>query len=278
MSQPANHIDRNGFDLYYEVTGPESGSRSPILLNHGFAGTSRVWRAQAEAFSAQNEFIRWDLRGHGRSASPADEDAYSVDETVEDMAALLDHQGHERAIIGGHSLGGYMALAFYLKYPERVDALFVVATGPGYKSDAPRDEWNIMARALGRRLEKHGLEELRKLDREMDPADHDSVAGLGMAARGLLVQHDSRIIDSLAEIAVPTMIVIGEKDRGYLAASHYMADKIPDARLEIIPNAGHAVNLHQTEQFNAAATQYFAKIASHRRSRSTNGERNETWT
>jgi pimeloyl-ACP methyl ester carboxylesterase len=260
LSQTASHIKRNGAALYYEATGPTSGSGLPVLLTHGFAATSRIWRAQSEAFSARNEFIRWDMRGHGRSGSPPDEAAYSVDETVEDMATLLDQLGHERAIIGGHSLGGYMALAFYLKYPDRVKALFVVATGPGYKSNTPREEWNDMARGLGRRLEKNGLEELRKLDRDMDPADHDSVAGLGRAARGMLVQRDSRIIDSLPDIAVPTLVVVGEKDRGYLAASDYMAGKIPKAELVTIPNAGHAVNLHQTASFNAAATKYFEQI------------------
>jgi len=247
------HIERNDTDLYFEATG----TGSPILLTHGFAATSRMWRAQADVFAARNEFIRWDLRGHGRSASPIKDASYAVDETVEDMAALLDHLGHERAIIGGHSLGGYMALAFHLKYPDRVKALFIVATGPGYKSDAPRDEWNDMARGLGRRLEKHGLEELRKLDREMDPADHDSTAGLGRAARGMLVQRDSRIIDSLPDILVPTLVVVGEKDRGYLAASDYMAEKIPNAELAKIPNAGHAVNMHQTDSFNAVAEIFF---------------------
>jgi len=261
LGYSTNHIDRNGIDLYYEATRPESSSRPPILLNHGFAGTSRVWQPQVDAFSTRNEFIRWDMRGHGRSASPTDEAAYSVDETVEDMAALLDHRGHDRAIIGGHSLGGYMALAFHLKYPDRVSALFVVATGPGYKSDAPRDEWNVMARSLGRRLEENGLEELRKLDRDMDPSDHDCVEGLGRAARGMLVQQDRQIIDSLPGISVPTLVVVGEKDRGYLAASQYMVEKIPNSRLVTIPNAGHAVNLHQTEQFNLAATEYFDEIA-----------------
>lgn len=251
-----SNIQRNGTDLYYEVTG----TGSPILLTHGFAATSRMWRTQLDAFARQNEIIRWDLRGHGRTASPTDEASYSVDETVEDMAALLDHRGHERAIIGGHSLGGYMALSFYLKYPDRVKALLIVATGPGYKSDPPRDEWNDMARGLGRRIEERGLEELRKLDREMDPADHDSTLGLAMAARGMLVQRDSRVIDSLSDIRVPTLVVVGEKDRGYRTASNYMAEKIPGAELVTIPNAGHAVNAHQTEAFNAATLKFFDQI------------------
>jgi len=251
-----SHFQRNNVDLYFEV----AGSGTPILLTHGFAATSRMWQAQQTAFAARNQIISWDMRGHGRSASPIDDASYSVEETVEDMAALLDQLGHERAIIGGHSLGGYMALAFYARFPDRVKALLIVSTGPGYKSDTPRNDWNDMARGLGRRLEKHGLEELKKLDREMDPADHDSVEGLGKAARGMLVQRDSRIIDSLPDIRVPTLVVVGEKDRGYLAASNYMAEKIQTADLVTIPNAGHAVNMHQTEDFNATTTRFFEQI------------------
>ena len=251
-----SHLPRNDTGLYYEVTG----SGPPILFTHGFAGTSRIWRHQANALATSNEIIRWDMRGHGQTKSPAKPDAYSVDETVDDMAALLDHLGHDRAIIAGHSLGGYMALAFLLKYPERVDALLVVATGPGYKSDAPRDEWNMMANGLAQRLEKNGLTELLALDREMDLADHASAPKLAMAARGLLVQRDSGIIDSLPSIQIPTLIVVGEKDRGYVSPSRYMAKKIPNARLVTIPNAGHAVNVHQTDDFNTAAREFLGQI------------------
>jgi pimeloyl-ACP methyl ester carboxylesterase len=81
-----------------------------------------------------------------------------------------------------------------------------------------------------------------------------------MAARGMLVQSNSHIIDSLAEIRVPALIVVGEKDRGYLAASDYMAEKIPNAELVSIPNAGHAVNLHQPELFNSAAQSFLDRI------------------
>ncbi len=250
-------IERDSTHIHYEATGTDA----PVLLTHGFAATSRIWRTQVDPFASRNQFIRWDMRGHGRSGSPPDDASYSVDETVDDMAALLDHLGHERAIIGGHSLGGYMALAFHLKYPERVKALFIVATGPGYRSDEPRQEWNEMARGLARRLERNGLEELSKLDREMEPTEHDSVRGLSQAARGMLIQHDSRIIDSLPDIDVPTLVVVGEKDRGYVDSSKYMSEKIPGAERVSIPNAGHAVYMHQTELFNEAAMKFFERVA-----------------
>jgi pimeloyl-ACP methyl ester carboxylesterase len=249
-------IERNESSLYYETRG----SGPPLLLTHGFAGTSQMWRGQAETFCDRHEVISWDMRGHGRSDSPDHPAAYSVEETVADMAALLDALGHERAIIGGHSLGGYMSLAFAMQHPERVRALLIIDTGPGYKSDPPREEWNDMAIGLADRLERNGLEHLKNLSREMDPSDHSSPAGLAMAARGMLTQRDSSVIDSLAEISVPALVIVGEKDRAYLAASSYMAKKIPDAKHVIVPNAGHAVNFHQPEYFNECVASFLERI------------------
>lgn len=249
-------VERKELALYYQT----SGSGSPVLLTHGFAATSRMWHGQAEAFRDRHELITWDMRGHGRSGSPGDETAYSVENTVADMAALLDLLGHERAVIGGHSLGGYMSLAFYMRHPERVHALLVIDTGPGYKSAAPREEWNEMAGGLARRLERDGLAHLTKLSSEMDPSEHSSATGLAMAASGMLTQRDSAVIDSLQEIAVPTLVIVGEKDRSYLAASDYMANKIPGAEHVVIPNAGHGVNLHQPDDFNEAVGSFLERV------------------
>ncbi len=251
-----SRLERKGTKVYYETSGKGPG----LLLTHGFGATSRMWRTQSGVLDRQNEMIRWDLRGHGRSASPTNESLYGVNEAIADMLALLDESGQERAIIGGHSLGGYLSLAFYLKHPERVRALLLASTGPGYKSDAPRNEWNEMAVGLGRRLEDRGLDVLATMSREIDPTEHASAKGLGIAAREMLVQRDSQIIDSLSDIRVPTLVIVGEKDRGYLAASDYMAQKIPDVELVTIPNAGHAVNDHQPALFNAAAVKFIERI------------------
>lgn len=251
-----SELERDGTTLYYEV----HGSGPPILLTHGYAATSRMWGGQAKLFSDKHQVMTWDMRGHGRSDSPSDEAAYSADETVADMLGLLDAEGHERAIVGGLSLGGYMSLAFYLKHPDRVRALLIIDTGPGYKSDAPREEWNEMARGLGQRLERRGLELLAELSTEMDPSEHSTVEGLARAAGGMLTQHDSRVIDSLSSIDVPTLVMVGEKDRAYLAASDYMANKIPGAEKVVIPNAGHAVNLHQPDAFNAAVGAFLERV------------------
>ena len=119
------YLDRDDVTIYYE----SSGSGSPMLLSHG--STSHMWEGQVAAFGDEHKVVAWDMRGHGKTDSPDDQGLYSETATVEDMAAILDAAGETSAIIGGHSLGGYMSLAFYLKYPERTRALMLFDTGPG---------------------------------------------------------------------------------------------------------------------------------------------------
>lgn len=250
-------LERPDATLFYTA----DGAGSPLLLTHGYAATSRMWRGQAGTFRDRHQVVTWDLRGHGRSSSPDDPSCYSREASVADMAALLDALGHEQAIVGGLSLGGYLSLAFHLAHPERVRALVIIDTGPGYKREAPREEWNEMARGLADRLDQRGLEHLAKLSTEMDPSEHRSAAGLARAARGMLTQHDRSVIDSLPDIRVPTLVIVGEKDRAYRGPSDYMAAKIPGAQLAVIENAGHAVNLHQPERFDEVLGAFLERLA-----------------
>ena len=134
-------LDRDGVKLYYEVTGPEDG-QVPFLLTHGYSASAAMWTGNLPALSKDRQVITWDIRGHARSDSPEDMAQYSEALSVEDMAALLDLVGAERAVIGGLSLGGYLSLAFHLRYPERTVALVLCDTGPGYRRPEGRDGWN----------------------------------------------------------------------------------------------------------------------------------------
>ena len=116
-----------------------------------------MWDGQIAAFADRYRVIVWDMRGHGESGDPRDPAAYSQALTVGDMAAVLDACGEERAIVGGLSLGGVMSLAFHLAYPERVRALMLFDTGPGFRNPEARRQWNERAEARARDLETKGL-------------------------------------------------------------------------------------------------------------------------
>lgn len=239
-------FNRDGVDIYYEV----HGEGRPLLLTHGYSATSQMWRGQIEPFSKRYKLIVWDMRGHGLTDYPADQGAYSEAATVGDMAAILDAVGAQTAIVGGLSLGGYMSLAFHLAHPERVEALLIIDTGPGYRKDEPREAWNQTALRTAERYETEGLARLAGGSVEMRTSTHRNAVGLARAARGMLTQRDARVIDSLPSIAVPALVVVGANDTPFLTASDYMAAKIPGARKLVIPDAGHAANIDQPQAFN----------------------------
>jgi pimeloyl-ACP methyl ester carboxylesterase len=247
------YTERAGVRIFYETFG--SGDGVPLLLSHGFGSSSKMWAPNVEALSAGRRCVTWDMRGHGRTDSPEDVAAYSADECVADMAALLDRHEVERAVLGGLSLGGYLSLAFHLAHPDRVAALVLADTGPGFRNDEARQRWNDRAVAQAARLERDGLAVLGA-DGEL----HDSAAGVARAARGMLVQRDGAVIESLPAVAVPTLVLVGSLDAAFTGAASYMAAKIPGARLAVIDGAGHVSNADAPDAFNARVVEFLREL------------------
>lgn len=250
-------LNRDGVNLYYEVHG-ETGP--VILLTHGYSATSQMWAGQVDVLSKDHRLVTWDMRGHGKSDSPDDRSLYSEVATVGDMAALLDEVGVTSAIIGGLSLGGYMSLAFNRFHPDRVDALLIIDTGPGYKNDEARDGWNKNAIRTAERYETEGLALLSGGSAERRTARHTSAQGLANAARGMLTQRDAGVIASLPDVRAPSIVIVGSEDAPFLAASEYMANKIPGAKKAVIEGAGHAANIDKPEAFNTVLAEFLKSL------------------
>jgi pimeloyl-ACP methyl ester carboxylesterase len=244
----------NGIDINYEEHGDPRGA--PVLLTHAYAATLQMWQPQFEAWTGYR-VVAWDMRGHGGTESPPNQEDYSEKLTVEDMASLLRHLGIARAVIGGLSLGGYLSLEFQHAHPEMVRALVLCNTGPGYRKDEARDGWNDFSIGYAKRFEEKGLDGLgRGIEIDATRMYQRSAAGLAFAGRGILTQRDSVVIDNLDAIDVPTLIIWGADDARYKSGCEYMAAKIPHARLVTVEGAGHAVNLYQPEIFNRAVMQF----------------------
>jgi pimeloyl-ACP methyl ester carboxylesterase len=229
------YLDRgDGARIHYQTFGPANGGKgsTPLLLTHGFSASSAMWEPNVKALSAARPLITWDIRGHGQSGAGEDQARYSADASVADMAALLDASGIGRAVIGGQSLGGFLSLQFWLEHPDRVAGLVLCDTGPGYRRDEARQQWNNQAIAWADRLER------------------DSNPGMARAARGILTQRDARVIDALPTITIPALVLVGAQDKDYLGAGEYMATKLPRAVHAVIPDAGHASNVDQPDLFN----------------------------
>jgi pimeloyl-ACP methyl ester carboxylesterase len=249
------YIERGGARIFYDV----AGQGPAVLLSHGFSATSTMWAGQIAAFKTQYKIITWDMLGHGESDSPDTPSLYTVDGTVADMAAILDACGVNSAVIGGHSLGGFMSLAFHLQHAARMRGLMLFNTGPGYKSDAARAEWNVNTEKQARAFARKGLDAVGHSE-EMQLGKHRTALGLEHGARGMLAQSDAGVIDSLPHIKVPALVLVGEKDRGYLAAADYMSGKIANARKALIADAGHAANIHQPGAFNRAVGDFLQSL------------------
>jgi pimeloyl-ACP methyl ester carboxylesterase len=235
-------LDRDGVRISYEVHGDADSGKLPLLLTHGFSASAQMWAPNVAALSADRLVIRWDMRGHGRSDSPDDQAEYTQAACLRDMSALLDACGAERAILGGLSLGGYLSLAFWLEHPDRVAALVLCDTGPGFRNDEARQNWNDRSLATAARYERDG-----------NP-------GLARAARGMLTQHDGRVIDALPSVDVPVLVVVGADDKPFLGAADYVTAKVQQAELVVIPDAGHACNVDQPELFNARVSAFLATM------------------
>ncbi len=255
----------NKVTLYYEV----KGRGSPLVLVHGVACGLRLWDAQVSALSAAHRVITYDVRGHGLSDAPASAAAYSQPISVEDLRGLLDHLRLRRAVVGGLSMGGNIALNFALAYPKMVRALIIADTGAG--SDGT-DQWVADCHAYARALETGGLEAFA--DMAMRSPLFARYAARGPEAarfiRSCLMTHRARGIahtvrevlasrptiyalePRLRELGVPTLLIVGEHDEPCLKVHRFMADTIPGAKHVVLRGVGHLTNLEAPAAFNAA--------------------------
>ena len=238
----------------------EKGQGVPLVFVHGFPLSRECWQPQIESLSALRRTIALDLRGFGESGATSG--TTTMDRFADDIAALLGDLDAGPAVLVGHSMGGYVALAFARRHAELLRGLVLVATRAG--QDSPEA-------AAGRRAtaEKVGAEGARLVidamapkmlapgheDADMkaavrgfmEPSSRDGVIGalLGMAERP-----DSTPL--LGQIEVPTLVVTGADDLVIdPAESQTMAQAIPGSQLHVIPDAGHLVAYEQAEAFNA---------------------------
>lgn len=213
--------------------------------------------------------VTWDVRGHGLTATPEDPSLYSLERVIDDLAALLDHLELDQVVMGGLSFGGYLSLAFWAAHPDRVRALVLADTGPGYRNADAREAWNRAAVERAADIDARGITALEDsgaagsnaVQGQVGFDRHRSLTGLSLAVRGFLTQHDGRVMEALPKIRVPTLILVGEQDEPFRKASDVMSAKIDGAELVVIPHAGHLANLDQPEAFNQALLDFLKRCS-----------------
>lgn len=230
-----------------------------VLWTHGFGSSSHLFAATSEALRSDHTVITWDLPGHGRSVVPLTAETFTPERCLADIDELLDAAGAERAVLGGHSLGGYLSLLYALEHPERVAGLILVGTGPGYRKDDGRVQWNEMCEGFAVALDERGMAGLGGSPEQREEIHHGGPAGLAMAARGILPQRDARVIDGLTSIGAPALVVVGDRDRQFLASSQYLADKLPGADAPVvIEDCGHTPPTSRPDEFVTAVRAFLS--------------------
>ncbi len=260
-----------GTSLHYDLAGKTAGT--PVVFVHGFPFSLEMWRGQIDAVSAEGfRALAYDIRGHGMS--DVGDGQYTIESHVDDLFALLDHLKIGKAAIVGLSMGGYIAL----RAMEREQGRFSAAVLCDTKSEADNDEGKIRRAASARAVKIDGstayaavyvksmftsetfsanpgiVERVQQVIAHTPPL---SIAGtiIALAAR-------TDTTGSLGAIAIPTMILVGEKDTVTpLLSSQSMQSRIRGAELHIVPGAAHLSNLENPSFFNDKLVKFLKRAS-----------------
>jgi pimeloyl-ACP methyl ester carboxylesterase len=218
-------------DMSTRLNVVRHGTRAPIVFIHGMGTSAATWQRCMELLEDRFTVAAPDLLGHGESPVLDDPAEYTrdralddLDDVLADLAADLDVP----AVLVGHSLGGYLALAFAATRPNVVRGVVVLNTGPGYRDPVKREEWNDRSRRNAHRF------------------------GVPEQVTTLNLQEDSVVMDRLAEMTTPTLVLAGSDDRPeYTGAGQYLERKMPDAHLAVVDGGGHS--MHEDTHANEVA-------------------------
>jgi pimeloyl-ACP methyl ester carboxylesterase len=263
----------DGVALYTESTG----TGTPLLFIHEFAGDHRSWEPQVRHFSRSYRCITYAARGYPPSDVPEDPAAYSQDRAVADAVAVLDGSGADRAHVVGLSMGGFAALHLLIRHPGRV--LSAVAAGTGYGAPPERQApFRAECLATAAALEAAGWQQVapqyaespaRVQFRGKDPrgwaefaaalAGHSAV-GSALTMRGVQAARPSlyALRDELTAITAPVLIVAGDEDGDCLETGLMLKRTIRGSGLVVLPRTGHLANLEDPALFNVTVDQFLA--------------------
>ena len=269
----------DGVRLYFE----ETGSGDPLILVHEFAGDLRSWEPQMRHFGKRYRAIAFNARGFPPSDVPEQVSSYSQVRAADDILAVLDHIGAQQAHIVGLSMGGFATLHFGLRHQGRARSLCIGGCGYGAEPDK-RDTFRAEADVIARTIRSEGMPAFaeryaygptRVQFENKDPRGHaefkamlaeHSATGSANTQAGVQKERPSlyTMVDEMRRIAAPTLIITGDEDWPCLLPGILMKQSIPSSALAVIPNAGHAINIEEPEQFNRLVGDFLAQVESGR--------------
>jgi len=245
----------------------DAGMGKPLVLLHGYPFNRSLWNEQIAALSNSYRVIAPDLRGFGETE--ASEGPATMNRMAQDVAQLLDQLEIPRAAVGGLSMGGYVALAFYKLFPSRVRALVLADTrAQADTEEAKQTRAQQAEKALSEGMAGIADAMLPKLltpetvskrpeivKRIRDMMLKTKPEGAAAALMGMAERDDQT--ELLSTVSAPTLIVVGAEDAiTPVADSEKMHHAIAGSRLVVVESAGHVSNVERTEPFNQALTDF----------------------
>ncbi len=261
-----------------EINCEVAGAGEPLVLLHGFTGSAARWEPHTIEFARRHLVVAIDQLGHGLSDSATDPHRYGIAHAVEDVLGVLDHLNIRRAHLLGYSMGGRVALALAVLAPERLFSLTLESVSPGLPDAEARRARAAQDAALADAIEREGIEafvnrwerlplfasqarlpdEVRSRLRAQRL--RNSPVGLANSLRGLGQGLQPPMHEFLPQLRLPALIMAGALDADYCDRAREMSRLIPGARLEIVPDAGHAIHLEQPEAFRRLVLEFLAGI------------------
>ncbi|KAB2926077.1 MAG: alpha/beta fold hydrolase [Bacteroidetes bacterium] len=264
-------VINNSLHRYIDIGIPNA---APVIFIHGFPFSHRMWSfpgGQTEALSSTHRVVAYDVRGHGESEVGTGH--YSIEFFVDDLIGLMDHLQIRTAVLCGLSMGGYIALRAAERHPERLSGLVLCDT----KSEADTNEARVKRAASIRNVQINGMKAYaaeyvkgvfapESFERRADAVKMiqsivERTAPLSIFGTLMALGARTDTTAALQHIACPTLILVGEKDLlTPPAAAQAMKDRIPNARLHVVPQAAHMSNLENPEVFNGHLKEFLASL------------------
>lgn len=250
-------LDTGELSIRYELQGPRE---APVVAcSHCLAGDLGIWNGQARGLDREFRVLRYDTRGHGGTSVP--EGPYSMEMLTGDLLALLDGLGISKVHFMGISMGGMIGQMFALHHPERVGGLVLCDTtcrvppeaGPVWQERIEAAREGGMAALTEQTLERWLSPEFRRQRPEVEAVirrmiESTPVQGFEGCCRAI---REFDVSDKVAEIAAPTLIMVGENDPGTtVETARDLQGRIPGSELHILPGAYHLSNVEAEKEFN----------------------------
>lgn len=270
----------NGVYLHVERhAGPPGGP--VLLLLHGFTGSAATWAPHLDVLTSICTVVAIDALGHGHSDAPADPQRYAMRHVIADTLAVMNRLAIERFALLGYSMGGRMALHVATAAGERLDALILESASPGLRTEAERRARITADGELAALAEREGIAAFvarweaaplwasqatlpaQTLDTLREQRLQANPLGLANSLRGAGTGVQGALHDLLPTVPTPTLLIAGARDAKFCALARNMHEAMPQATLEIVEDAGHAVHLEAPEQFDRLVTNFIRRHTWH---------------